>query len=327
MKVVRVHEHGGPEVLEVEELPTPAPEAGEALVRVETSGVNFFDIRQRTGDFKVAALPINLGMEGAGVVEALGPGSNELRVGDRVAWHWQQGSYATQAVVPVDELVPVPESISTRLAASVMLQGLTAHTLACSAYAVQPGETCLVHAAAGGLGGLLIQIAKIRGARVIGTVSNSARVEEARGVGADEVLVYSDGDVAEAVRSLTAGRGVDVVYDGVGKDTFFAGLEALKPRGYMILFGQSSGAVPPIDTHLLQHDGGRFLTRAAFGQYVPDRASLLSRSNEIFQWIDAGTLKVRVADTYTLDQAGKAHEALSSRTVSGKLLLEYGSSE
>jgi NADPH:quinone reductase len=327
MKVARVHEHGGPEVIEVEELPTPTPGAREALVRVDAAGVNFFDIRQRTGDFKVDVLPVSLGMEGAGVVETLGPDSNELRVGDRVAWHWHQGSYATQALVPVDELVPVPESISTQVAASVMLQGLTAHALACSAYAAQPGETCLVHAAAGGLGGLLTQIVKIRGARVIGTVSNRARVEEARGVGADDVLVYSDGEVAEAVRSLTEGRGVDVVYDGVGKDTFFAGLDALKPRGYMILFGQSSGAVPPIDTHLLQHGGGRFLTRAAFSQYVPDRASLLSRSGEIFQWIDAGTLKVRIADTYALDHAGKAHEALSSRTASGKLLLDATTAE
>jgi NADPH2:quinone reductase len=327
MKVVRVHEHGGPEVLEVEELPTPAPAAGEALVQVAMSGVNFFDIRQRTGDFKVEALPIILGMEGAGEVEAVGADTDGVRVGDRVAWHWHQGSYATQALVPVDELVPVPRSISTQVAASVMLQGLTAHALACSAYAAQPGETCLVHAAAGGLGGLLTQIAKIRGARVIGTVSNRAKVEEARGVGADEVVVYSDEDVAEAVRSLTEGRGVDVVYDGVGKETFFAGLDALKPRGYMILFGQASGAVPPIDTHLLQHGGGRFLTRAAFGQYVTDRASLLARSNELFEWIEDGRLKVRIAETYELDHAAKAHEALSSRTVSGKLLLQPGTAE
>jgi NADPH:quinone reductase len=322
MKVVTVHEHGGPEVLEVEELPTPSPGAGEALVRVGTSGVNFIDIRQRTGDFKASALPVSLGMEGAGVVEALGPDTDGLRVGDRVAWHWHQGSYATQVLVSVDEVVPVPQQVSTQLAASVMLQGLTAHALACSAYAVQPGETCLIHSAAGGLGGLLTQIAKLRGARVIGTVSNGTKREQARGVGADEVIAYGDDDVAEAVRSLTDGRGVDVVYDGVGKETFFAGLEALKPRGYMILFGQASGAVPPIDTHLLQHGGGRFLTRAAFGQYVTDRANLLSRSNELFEWIDAGKLKVRIAETYELDQAAKAHDALSSRTVSGKLLLE-----
>jgi NADPH:quinone reductase len=322
MKVVRVHEHGGPEVLEVEELPTPAPEADEALVRVEASGVNFFDIRQRTGDVKVDALPISLGMEGAGVVEALGNDGGEVRVGDRVAWLWHQGSYATHAVVAVGELVPLPESISTQVAASVMLQGLTAHTLACSAYAVQSGETCLVHAAAGGLGGLLIQIAKMRGARVIGTVSRRARVDEARRVGADEVIVYGDEDVAEQARSLTEGRGVEVVYDGVGKETFFGGLDALKAGGYMILFGQASGAVPSIDTHLLQHGGGRYLTRATFGQYVTDRAGLLARGRELFKWIDAGELQVRIADPYKLDHAAKAHEALSSRTVSGKLVLE-----
>jgi NADPH2:quinone reductase len=327
MKVVRVHEHGGPEVLAVEELPTPAPGAGEALVRVETSGVNFFDIRQRTGDFKVAALPIVLGMEGAGVVETLGPDSDEVQIGGRVAWLWHQGSYATHAVVPVDELVPLPESISTRLAASVMLQGLTAHTLACSAYAVQPGETCLVHAAAGGLGGLLTQIAKVRGARVIGTVSNRAKVEAAREAGADDVIVYGDDDVAEAAQSLTDGHGVDVVYDGVGKETFLAGIEALKPRGYMILFGQASGAVPPIDTHLLQHGGGLYLTRAAFSQDITDRSGLLARSNEIFEWIDSGKLNIRIAETYKLDEAAKAHDAMSSRTVSGKLLLEDGIAE
>jgi NADPH2:quinone reductase len=327
MKVVRVHQHGGPEVLEVEELPTPAPGAGEALVRVETSGVNFFDIRQRTGDFKVSALPIGLGMEGAGMVEALDPDTDGLRVGDRVAWHWQQGSYATHVLVSLDEVVPVPDQVSTQVAASVMLQGLTAHALACSAYAAQPGETCLVHAAAGGLGGLLTQIVKIRGARVIGSVSDGRKVEEARRVGADDVIVYGDDGVAEEVRSLTNGSGVDVVYDGVGKETFFAGLEALKPRGYMILFGQASGAVPPIDTHLLQHGGGRFLTRAAFGQYVTDRAGLLSRSNELFKWIAAGKLRVRIAETYELDHAAKAHEALSSRTVSGKLLLDAATAE
>jgi NADPH:quinone reductase len=322
MKTVRAHEHGGPEVMVVEELPTPTPGTGEALVRVESSGVNYIDIRQRTGDSHLASLPVTLGMEGAGVVDALGPGTNDIELGHRVAWHWHLGSYATEVVMPVNELVPLPESISTRTAAAIMLQGLTGHALACSAYAVQPDETCIVHAAAGGLGGLLTQIAKMRGARVIGTVSRRARVEGARRVGADEVIVYGDEDVAEKARSLTEGRGVDVVYDGVGKETFFGGLDALKAGGYMILFGQASGAVPPIDTHLLQHGGGRYLTRATFGQYVTDRDELLSRSNELFKWIGTGELQVRIADTYKLDHAAKAHEALSSRTVSGKLLLE-----
>jgi NADPH:quinone reductase len=326
MKVVRIQEYGGPEVLQVVDLPTPIPGSGEALVRIDTAGVNFIDVRQRSGDSTLVPLPISLGTEGAGVVEALGADTDDVRIGDRVAWHWHQGSYATETVVPVDELVPLPESISNRTAASVMLQGLTAHSLACSAYAVQAGETCLVHAAAGGVAGFLTQIAKMRGARVIGTVSRRDRVDEARQIGADDVIVYGDDDVAGAARALTGGRGVDVVYDGVGNETFLAGLEALKPQGYMILFGQASGAVPPIDTHLLQHGGGRYLTRAAVIQHVTDRDSLLARSNELFEWIDAGTLRIRIADTYELEHAARAHEALSSRTVSGKLLLDVAGS-
>jgi NADPH:quinone reductase len=321
MKAVRVKEHGGPEVLVLEDLATPEPGPGQALVRVEASGVNYFDIRQRTGDFK-APLPLTLGNEGAGVVDSVGPGTDGIHIGDRVAWQMQQGSYATHSLVPSDALVPLPDTISTRDAAAVMLQGLTAHALACSAYPLAPGSTCLVHSAAGGLGGLLTQIAKARGARVIGTVSRSDKVDAALEVGADDVVVYTEANLAESVRRLTDGRGVDVVYDGVGRETFLDGLEALRPLGYMVLFGQSSGAVAPFDTHHLSAGGGRYLTRAAVGQYVTDRDSLLTAANEIFDWITTGALRIRHAGTYPLDGAADAHRALSSRRVIGKLLLE-----
>ena len=323
MQAIRIHRNGGPEVLELDELEVPAPGLGEALVHVEASGVNYFDLRQRTGDFKVASFPLTLGNEGAGVVEAVGPGADAHGVspGDRVAWQMVQGSYATHAVVPADALVPVPEDVPTAVAASVMLQGLTAHALACSAFPLAAGHTCIVHSAAGGLGGLLTQIAKARGARVIGTVSRADKVAAAREVGADEVVVYATEDLGERARQLTDGRGVDVVYDGVGRETFEAGLHALRPLGYMVLFGQASGPVPPFDTHLLAHGGGRYLTRATIGQYVTDRAGLLDRSRELFDWVRSGDLDVRLAGSYPLADAARAHEALSSRAVTGKLLL------
>jgi NADPH:quinone reductase len=323
MQAIRVHEHGGPEVLRLETLPDPRPAPGEAVVRLETSGVNFFDIRQRTGDYKVK-LPITLGNEGAGVVEAVGPGTDGVRVGQRVAWQMQQGSYATQAVVPVDRLVPLPDAVDTRLAAAVMLQGLTAHTLACSAHPVRAGETVLVHAAAGGLGGLLTQLATARGARVIGTVSSRAKAGRAREAGAAEVIVYTEEDFPEAVRRLTKGRGVDVVYDSVGRDTFAGSLACLRPHGHLMLFGQASGAVPAFDPHLLAKDGGRFLTYVTAAQYITDRDQLLSSANELFGWIVDGTLRVHIAERYALADAARAHQALSSRRTTGKLLLDIG---
>lgn len=323
MQAIRVHRHGGPDVLRLETLPTPAPGPGEALIRLEFSGVNYFDIRQRTGDYK-SELPITLGNEGAGVVEMLGPDADGLTVGQRVAWQMHQGSYATHAVVPVEGLVPLPETIDTRLAAALMLQGLTAYSLACSAYPVAAGETALVHAAAGGLGGLLTQIIVSRGARVIGAVSSEAKAERAREAGAAEVIVYTEEDLPGRIRRLTGGRGVDVVYDSVGKDTFSASLASLRPRGYLILFGQASGAVPALDPHLLAKNGGRYLTYATGGNYITDHAQLLARTGELFGWIADGTLRVRVAGSYELADAALAHEALSSRRTTGKLLLEIG---
>jgi NADPH2:quinone reductase len=259
-------------------------------------------------------------------VEALGPDTSVAGIapGARVGWQMQQGSYATHAIVKADALVPLPDAIEDQMAAAVMLQGLTAHSFGCSAYPIKAGDTCLVHSAAGGLGGLLTQIAVARGARVIGTVSSQDKVETARKAGASDVIVRTEGDFAEVARELTDGRGVDVVYDGIGKDTFHGGLAALRPLGYLILFGQSSGAVPPFDTHELAHHGGRFLTQATIGQYVTDREGLLKRSSELFDWITGGDLKVSIQQIFPLAEAAAAHEVMGGGKTTGKLLLTIG---
>jgi len=321
MRAVVVHEQGGPEVMRFEERDTPEPKPGEARVRLEASGVNYFDIRQRSGDFKVA-LPIILGTEGAGVVEAVGPSTDAVRVGERVGWIMQQGSYATHAIVPADRLVPLPGSADAKLAAAVLMQGLTAHSLGTTVYPIRSGDTVLIHSVAGGLGGILCEIAHLRGARVIGTVTRSDKAKAAREVGADEVVVRADEDFAAAAKRLTGGKGVDAVFDGMGKETFAQGFGALRPLGTMVLFGQASGAIPPLDTHVLQQNGGRFLTRATVNNHIADRAEMLRRSNELFDWIKTGKVHVRVEKTYPLEQVAKAHEQLSSRSTAGKLLLD-----
>jgi NADPH2:quinone reductase len=321
MHAIRVHEHGGPEVLEFEELPTPDPGPGEVLVRIDVSGVNFLDIRQRTGDFKIA-VPFTAGTEGAGVVEDVGPGCHGVEAGQRVVWMLQQGSYATHAILPCDAVVPVPDDIELSMAGAVLLQGLTAHALATSAFALQPGHTCLIHAVAGGVGGLLTQIAKRRGARVVGTVSKPEKVAAALAVGVDDVIVSTEENFADAARRLTDGRGVDVVYDSVGRDTFDGSLRALGPLGYLIVFGQSSGPLPLFDVHRLGDDGGRYLTRAAVLQHVRDRDELLRRSGELFQWIRRGELVVRIQQTYPLAAARDAQAAMVARQTTGKLLLQ-----
>jgi NADPH:quinone reductase len=321
MRAVRIHEQGGLEVLRVEELPTPDPGPGQALVRVEASGVNALDLRQRSGASKVGDLPATLGLEGAGVVEALGSDTDGFVVGDRVAWYLQKGSYASHVLASVDGLVPVPDGITSQVAAAVLMHGLTAHCLACSSYALQPGMTCLVQSANGGVAGFISQIAKVRGVRVIGTVSREDRVAAARQVGADDVVVYSRDDVAESVRRLTDGQGVDVVYDGVGKDTFDAGLDALRPFGYMVVYGEQSGPIPPVETSRLAAGGGRFLTRGSLSQYMKDRAAMLKRAGELFQWVEAGEIAARIGATFPLDEAASAHRALEGRTVIGKVLL------
>jgi NADPH2:quinone reductase len=320
MRAIRIHDVGGPEVLRYEEVPMPEPGPGQARVRVVAVGVNFIDIYFRTGQYR-ANLPLILGQEAAGVVDALGPDVREVKVGDRVAYAPQQGAYAEYAVVPAWRLVTVPDNVELTLAAAVMLQGMTAHYLSHSTYPIKRSDTVLVHAAAGGVGGLLVQIAKRLDARVIATVSNEEKAQEAREAGADEIILYSQTDFAAEVKRLTDGHGVDVVYDSVGKTTFWGSLASLKPRGYMVLYGQSSGAVEPVDPQVLNAKGSLYLTRPTLGHYVADRAELLQRAGDLFKWIAAGELKVRIAGTYPLAEVAEAHLLLESRQARGKVLL------
>jgi NADPH2:quinone reductase len=320
MQVVRVHEHGGPEAMKFEELPTPDPGPGEARLKVEAAGVNFVDIYQRSGLYR-GPLPLALGKEGAGTVEAVGPNVTGVTVGDRVAWNDVQGSYATHVLARADRLVVLPAGIGMQEAAAAMLQGLTAHYLSHSTYPLRPGDTCLVHAAAGGVGLLLCQMAKMRGARVIGTVSTEEKARLAREAGADETILYTRQDFLTEARRLTGGRGVSVVYDSVGKDTFDKSLDCLAKRGYLVLFGQSSGPVAPVDPQILNAKGSLFLTRPSLVNYVETREELLERANDVLGWIAAGRLRLRIDGTYPLREAATAHRDLASRRTTGKLLL------
>ena len=320
MQAVRVHEYGGPEVLKLEELPTPQPGPGQVLVRLEACGVNFIDIYKRSGLYK-GPLPLALGEEGAGTVEAVGPDVRDVKVGDLVAWTNVPGSYATHTLVPADKTVKVPDGVSARDAAAVMLQGPTAHYLTHSTSPLRSGDTCLLHAAAGGVGLLLTQMAKMRGARVIGTAGSEEKARLARDAGADEVIVYTQQDFEAEVKRLTDGKGVQVVYESVGKDTFDRSLNCLAPRGYLVLFGQSSGPVPPVDPQILNVKGSLFLTRPTLGNYTQTREELLQRANDVLGWIAAGKLKLRVERTYPLAEAGQAHTDLAGRKTTGKLLL------
>jgi NADPH2:quinone reductase len=297
----------------------PEPGAGEARVKHAAAGVNFIDIYHRKGQYP-GKLPLTLGQEGAGVVDAVGAGVTELKPGDHVAYAGVQGAYAEYAIVPVDRLVPVPDGVTLDLAAAVMLQGMTAHYLTHHTFALKPGDTALIHAAAGGVGQLLVQIAKRRGARVIGTAS-VAKLDLARAAGADEVISYNEEDFEAAVKQLTGGKGVDVVYDSVGKTTFDKSLNCLRRRGYMVLFGQSSGPVPPIDPQILNGKGSLFLTRPTLAHYSATREELLSRTNDLFSWIAAGELKVTIDTTFPLAQAADAHRYLEGRQTKGKVLL------
>jgi NADPH2:quinone reductase len=319
MKAVRIHEFGGPEVLSYDELPAPEPGPGEARVKLAASGVNFIDIYHRKGLYP-GKLPLTLGQEGAGVVDAVGQGVTDLKPGDHVAYASVQGSYAEHAIVPAARLVPVPAGVGLDVAAAVMLQGMTAHYLAASTFPLKLGDTALVHAAAGGVGQLLVQIAKRRGARVIGTAS-AAKLDLARAAGADEVIGYNEEDFEAAVKQLTGGKGVDVVYDSVGKTTFDKSLNCLRPRGYLVLYGQSSGPVPPLDPQVLNGKGSLFLTRPTLGHYVITREELLGRANDLFGWIAAGELKVTIDTTFPLAQAADAHRYLEGRQTKGKVLL------
>lgn len=319
LRAIRMHETGDPEVLRVDEVDTPTPQEGQVLVRIAACGVNFLDTYHRRGLYPLD-LPVTLGVEGAGVIEALGPGVEGVDEGDRVAYASQQGSYAEAVSIPADKLVLVPEEVDLTLAAAVMLQGCTAHYLTHSTYPLTAGRTALVHAAAGGVGHLVVQLAKRRGARVIGT-SSTPKVELAHAAGADEVIDYSEVDFLEEVEELTGGAGVDVVYDAVGKDTFLRSLDCLRTRGYMVLYGQSSGPVDPIDPQLLNRKGSLFLTRPNLAHYVADADELRWRAGELFHWLAAGELKVRIDRKWPLEEAAEAHRYLEGRQTTGKLLL------
>ncbi len=321
MKVIRVHQTGGPEVLRLDEVEVPSPKAGEVLVRVEAAGVNFIDVYFRTGLYPSRELPFPLGQEAAGVVEALGPGVTGLQVGARVAYTGVRGAYAERAVVPAAQLVPVPEDLPSPEAAAAMLQGMTAHYLATTTFPLRPGHTCLVHAAAGGVGGLLCQIAKLRGARVIGTVSTEEKAALARESGADEIIFYTRQDFVAEAKRLTGGEGVDVIYDSVGKTTFLPGLDALKLRGTMVTFGQSSGPVGAVEPALLNQKGSLFLTRPSLHHHIHLPEELRQRSGEVLGWIAAGKLKLRIHRRFPLAEAAEAHRALEGRGTSGKLVL------
>ena len=322
MKAIRVHETGGPEVLRYEEVPDPQAGPGEAVVKVEAAGVNFIDVYHRTGLYKVAAgLPFTAGQEGAGIVESVGEGVTDVAPGDRVAWTGVQGSYAEKAKVPAARLVHLPAGVSTRQGAAAMLQGMTAHYLACSTYPLKPGDTCLVHAAAGGVGLLLCQIGKLRGARVFGTTSNEEKAKLAREAGADEVILYTEKDFAAEVRRLTEGKGVQVVYDSVGKTTFEKSLDSLVVRGMLVTFGQSSGSIPPFDPAILNAKGSLYLTRPSLFHYMATREELLLRAGDILGWIAAGKLRLRTEFEFPLAQTAEAHRALEGRKTTGKVLL------
>jgi NADPH:quinone reductase len=320
MNAVRVYEAGGPEVLKFEELPTPQPGAGEALVRLEAVGVNFVDIYQRSGVYKMA-MPYTAGSEAAGVVESVGSGVTDVRPGDRVAYAGVPGAYATYAVAPAARLIKIPSGVDTKTVAAAMLQGMTAHYLTHSTYPLGPADTALLHAAAGGVGLLLTQMAKMRGAKIIGTVSTEAKAALARQAGADEVILYTQQDFAAEVKRITGGRGVQVVYDSVGKTTFEGSINSLAPRGYMVLFGNASGVVPPVDPQLLSQKGSLFLTRPTMASYIATREELTKRAGDVLGWIASGRLKIRIDRTFPLAQAADAHRALAGRGTAGKLLL------
>src|ERR1700688_698907 len=320
MKAIQVKQPGGPEAMEFVDLPVPQPKANEAVVKLSASGVNFIDVYFREGRYK-AVPPFVLGQEGTGVVNGVGSDVTTVRNGDRVAWTAVMGSYAEYAAVPADRLVPIPDGVTDQQAAATMLQGVTGHYLSHDTYPLKRGETALVHAAAGGVGLLLVQMAHNIGARVIATVSTEEKAKLAREAGAHEVILYTQSDFEVETKRLTGGKGVDVVYDSVGKTTFDKGLNVLRPRGMMVLFGGSSGAVPPFDPLVLTHKGSLFLTRPSLGNYIATTDELHQRAAAVLGMIAEGKLKLRIEHTYPLAQAQQAHRDLESRKTTGKLLL------
>ncbi len=320
MKAVQIHEYGDASKLVYEDIPMPEPKAGEVRVKVQATGLNFVEIYHRKGLYP-SPLPFVAGGEFAGTVDALGQGVTGLQVGDRVATASGQGGYADYAIAAAERLVPVPSDITLEQAAAVLLQGMTAHYLALSTYPIEPGDTALIHAAAGGVGQLLVQIAKKRGAQIIATVSTEEKAELARSLGADDVILYSQEDFETGVMRLTGAKGVDVAYDGVGKATFAKDLNVLKPRGYLVLFGQASGPVEPINPQILNQKGSLFLTRPSLGHYTLTREELLWRARDLFEWIGSGELQVRIDQTFPLEESAAAQIYMEERNTKGKVLL------
>ena len=319
MRVIAINRNGGPEVLELEERPVPEPGPGQVLVEVAAAGVNYRDVYEREGGGYGTPPPLVAGVEGAGTVVAVGEGVSEIGVGDRVAWASAPGSYAEHALVDAEKAVPVPEGVSDEVAAAAILQGMTAHYLCTSTFPVRPGDTVLVHAAAGGVGHLLVQMVKLRGGRVIGTTSGGEKEDVARSAGADDVIGYER--FAERARELTGGEGVAVVYDAVGKATFDESLAALRTRGTMVLYGRAGGPVAPFDLQRLAAGGSLYVARPTLPSYTRTREELLARASEVFGWIQDGKLEVRIGARYPLERARQAHEDLEGRRTTGKLLL------
>lgn len=320
MRAVRVHETGGPDVIRIDEVSVPEPESSEVLVRIAAAGLNFIDTYHRSGQY-AGDLPMVLGVEAAGIVEEVGDAVQDFSEGDRVAYTGVAGSYAEYATVPEDRLVVVPDRMDLEVAAAAMLQGMTAHYLSHTTYPLSEGETCLIHAAAGGVGHLLVQMAAMRGAHVIATVSTEEKERLARDAGAHDTIRYTEADFVEEVHRLTDGDGVDVVYDSVGRDTFFGSLEVLRPRGYLVLYGQSSGAVEPIDPQVLNRKGSLFLTRPSLGDYIARAEELRWRSFDLLTWIGDGEIDLRIDRRFALDEAADAHRYIEERRTKGKVLL------
>jgi NADPH:quinone reductase len=320
MKAIQVKQTGGPEALELVDLPVPQPKPNEVVVKIAAAGVNFIDCYLREGRYK-APLPFVAGQEGAGEVAAVGSDAKDVKAGDRLAWSGILGSYAEYVAAPIEGLVPIPPGVSDQQAAAAMLQGMTAHYLCYDTYPLKRGETALIHAAAGGVGLLLVQMAHNIGARTIGTVSTEEKAKLARDAGADEIILYTQADFEAETKRLTGGKGVDVVYDGVGKATFEKSLNVLRPRGMLVLYGASSGPVPPVDPMTLSQKGSLYMARTNLAHFTATRDELLRRSGVVFGMIAEGKLKLRIAHTYPLAQAQQAHRELEGRKTTGKLLL------
>jgi NADPH2:quinone reductase len=321
MKIIQVAKTGGPEEMKLVDAPIPAPGPGQALVKLAASGVNFIDVYFRIGLYK-ADLPLTPGNEAAGLVEAVAPDVTDVRPGDRVAYAMHRGSYAEYAAVPSAQLVKIPDGLDFRTAAAAMLQGMTAHYLTHSSYPLKKGDACLIHAAAGGAGRLTVQMAKMLGATVYGTAGSDEKAAIAKAAGADEVIVYTRDDFVAEVKRLRGGKGLDVIYDSVGVSTFMKGLDLIRPRGMMVLFGQSSGAVPPFDPSILNQKGSLFLQRPSLAHHCLTREELLWRAGDVLGWIASGKLELRIEKTYALGDAPQAHRDLEGRKTAGKLLLE-----